>query len=626
MSLLIALTLQTSAQEPVTVAPNVGYDYGVPLALQRSPGIINRFDFAGTGRSYNHTVWFGAEVAFPGLPGGGTSLVSRLTLALSNGRFTSDPFDTFDGINGISHEQAFGSARFAVNATESSFLADLRALQSLGGIWRIGGGVWGSYRIASAFFQTEELLEPSFVIFPDGSRLRTIASGSQLASRPFRAGPIVTFGAELSIGSWLTLRPELQTRLDAGALFDGIGIRSVSGGASMTIAIGTRRPSDSIAPPLPLLLTADEALRRRIAELPPPSATVDLYCSANGERLDLCTIRSRRIRHRQFMQLPGALRFDHDPSGIPALQVKLSPEQANTFSIRSLAGLPTDSLRMHTLNILGLRLRQAPHSQITIRAMRRGDEPLAIARLRAEAVRSYLEEVWGIEPRRLTITIANATSDEEEIEIRSENEEITGPVVTSWIEVDYTMPSIGISRSVNAPGGVRSSELTISQGDHLLLQTVGEEELGRDLDLSLPGPTPGRDPEPLVAVVSVEDYAGRTISARDELHVTVDTIGGMEQEVLTWVQPPGMIRSEREIGGMLGTIDPSTRSGTRITITYPDAAFASEARTIARRLMETLDDRKVAVRELRLLPDRGSRDIVVTLERDISGPEGDAMR
>lgn len=84
ITMLIASNGNARAQG-MLIGPFVGYEYGVPLTVNRTDGRVNVYQFSGTGQSSNHTAWFGASRELTNLLFDGTSLAPRISLALSTG-------------------------------------------------------------------------------------------------------------------------------------------------------------------------------------------------------------------------------------------------------------------------------------------------------------------------------------------------------------------------------------------------------------------------------------------------------------------------------------------------------------------------------------------------------------
>ena len=131
---LLCRLLPTSAlaQRTPLIGVALGYEYGVPLAIERSPGVINRYDFGGEGYSYNHTFSAGARFVMPRLFDTEIGLVGGAGIALSRGNFRSVAF-AGDSVTRLSDQsKVVPTEEFVVDAKDNLTFLDYRALIGLG--------------------------------------------------------------------------------------------------------------------------------------------------------------------------------------------------------------------------------------------------------------------------------------------------------------------------------------------------------------------------------------------------------------------------------------------------------------------------------------------------------------
>jgi len=104
--------------------------------------------------------------------------------------------------------------------------------------------------------------------------------------------------------------------------------------------------------------------------------------------------------------------FDSLSTTIPQRYNLLDSNGAKSFNDRE---LPSATLGVYhqILNIVGKRLRENPDSRLTITGCRdEYSEGAAIAKGRAEAVRDYFVNTWGISPKRLRIVVRGRPATE----------------------------------------------------------------------------------------------------------------------------------------------------------------------------------------------------------------------
>lgn len=555
-----------AAQQGIRIGPALGYEFGVPLMADRSPGVVNRFGAPGSGLSYNHTGFFGAHLLAPGLIARGIDPSLRFSLALSTGRFISDPFvvgTTFDPIDDSTEIPIV--EEFDLYSSLSVAQLDLPVELHVGG-FRLGVGPWLSARVGSGFVEKLRIVSPDTSKLPNTPREWVVGGGESLGGPVFRWGGLLSASLPIVLNNRLELRPTLYSRLDAGALADGFGMRSFSAGLGISLLFD---PAGDSAFPPPPLGNADTTPRT----IPPLSGpTLDVSVSlASDSPDDVAVVRMVRTRHRNTMPLVPVIFFDRGASEIPSRYKRMTKEETVAFSRNSLVQLDPEALYHHTLNVIGMRLRMDPSAAITVSGSVADDESSELARSRAESVRSYLENVWEIGRQRIAIGSAarprNGTARDEEraITITSASADILEPVVTEWIVKGWRAPQVRLSRSIASDAGVKSWTITVRRGAEIIARySSDDDDPLADLGGAFQVRHDDAQSEPLVAELIVEDMAGQTTMARDSLKVvraTSQNSSQIESETLvyTFIGDEGNDR-------VFQSLVPSLHDGAKISI------------------------------------------------------------
>jgi outer membrane protein OmpA-like peptidoglycan-associated protein len=118
----------------------------------------------------------------------------------------------------------------------------------------------------------------------------------------------------------------------------------------------------------------------------------------------------------------------------------------------------------HVLNIFGKRLKDHPEAKVTLTGCNahygkeRGKR--ALSKVRAEAVKAYLQYIWGIDPERMTLKARNrpaipSTSriedgrvENQRVEIHSESPEIMDTVQSTYLEAVSDAPAITVTTDI----------------------------------------------------------------------------------------------------------------------------------------------------------------------------------
>jgi outer membrane protein OmpA-like peptidoglycan-associated protein len=136
--------------------------------------------------------------------------------------------------------------------------------------------------------------------------------------------------------------------------------------------------------------------------------------------------------------------FDEGDAAIPARYRRRTPADADAFGIDRLRGLGTLDIYYNMLDIVGMRMRRYPEATITLTGTQPeqpGNDRLNLAAARADAVRRYLQDVWRIQPGRISVATRvdpllksnpetrDGAAENRRVEIASTTYEITEPLL-----------------------------------------------------------------------------------------------------------------------------------------------------------------------------------------------------
>lgn len=603
------------AQSPPRFGPVLGYEFGAPLSIDRTPGAINTMPgFDGSGVSANHTLWLGGTTEWPDMLGDKFSLSGTLSFGISRGSFTSNPYPadlaTVDPTGTVFPD----TSRFALDITTGTVQIDLKMLYDLQAApVAFGFGGWLGYRALTSINYTESRVSASPIFLPDAQTSTTTTE--QPASPPLSGGILGSVSTRVPIGNDVEIRPELYVRLDIPTLRDGFGKQAFATGLGISMLFESTGRESHPAPTVPIA--------SRLTT--PPEASIDLYCTTTngGARLESATVSNRRILHSDHVALLPRIFFDHDSSRVPSKYDRRG--EVERFTIDSLAGLEELEVNYRLLNIVGFRMRTIPASQITLLGSVSSEEPIGLAAARATQVRAYLHEVWGIDEGRIRIgtggTIpgfGRSDAAQRAVNIVSRTPELLAPVEMQWIVQELAVPTIGIDPKIVAE---RLNKWTISirHGDVVAARYSNlDAENSQQLDLAflLDGERSDSTLQPLVAELTVEDSSGESTSARDTLQLQwnhSDSIPGDIAETdrqqirhIILADPDDSAPGVADVR----TIAASVRNGAAVTITAPAIPTASGRRPIfpqrttsfAENLLGAIRLRGMEISEFHLIP------------------------
>lgn len=511
------------AQEGARTGPVFGYEFGVPLELDRQPGIINRYRSDGRGWSHSHTISGGAHLLLPGVIIPNLDASTRLLYAASDGQFMSFPYEAV--VAGAPGEDSIKVwEEFRVRAISHLMQLDLRLRYRLASAWGVEAGVWGRLRFKSTLTQTEHILSPGNVAFPGAGTTRLVAQGESISSDPFRYGLTLGSSVDIPLGDVLSVRPELYGRADLVALGEGVGVRAFSVGGGFSLLFDLRGDDPAVPPDM---ARAPQSSSDTVLSLRRPllDASVDLYVAADGARSDVAAVRSRSRSRRHYMPLLPVLFFDEGSERLPERYTMLSAAEARNFSRAWFARLDALELYYQTLNVIGWRLRSEMGAGVVLYgSAARGEEP-ALARRRAEGVAAYLRDVWGIDSARVEVAKGRGPLDlgaggGAAVQIVSRSDRMMAPVVAEWVERERYLPRIGMIRSVQSEAGVKGWTLTVRRGESVLARSSNAARESFDgIDGAFVLGARGDSSLPIVAELTVEDLAGGSVVVCDTLPV-----------------------------------------------------------------------------------------------------------
>lgn len=313
-------------QDPV-LTPLVSYEFGVPLALDRTPGEVEWCATCeGSGTSYNHTVRLGVAFNLPTILPGTTKTIGRITLGLSGGTFTSDAYQT-PLVNPTTNEATITEQRFLVSSLTASIAAEGLIRIPAGWGSAVTFGPWAEYRLIDRFVHSEEILAPEEMVFFDNrERRRLLNEGEILGSSPATGGLLAGVQRSIDISRSLAIDPELFFRADLPSLANGLGFRSVSSGIAVSIRART------VLPPIPPMIPAV------IQPVPPPTpprpeltAAIDLYTfGRSGDRVQLAELTTTR----RLIRMHGVVEESSIIQRTIVPEIGVAPEITATAGVR----------------------------------------------------------------------------------------------------------------------------------------------------------------------------------------------------------------------------------------------------------------------------------------------------
>lgn len=379
----------------------------------------------------------------------------------------------------------------------------------------------GSPMFGARWSQDERILSPAGVLFPGNVASRSNGA-ADFEDAQLRTALVGGFGYALPLRGGMELSPEIRYAFPLSDVTTGYdwSIAYLTAGASLTWSFTVE---EEVPPPV-------------VPPSPPPPAAPQPPVARLGTTSDAQIDITETFVTETFPLLPYVF-FEKNSAELPDKYRTMRSENTAAFTE---SALPRRTLPIyyHLLDIMGKRLRGNPEMRATLvgstddKDAEQGNAELA--RRRAEAVRDYFVEIWGVEKERLSVStqklpqmpssLVYAEGDEENrrVEIVSESDALFRPVVHERLsEFDITPPTLEMTLGAAATAELESWALTVYH-DNVALETFhGEGAPPVTLQWRVGEAVAAlvRSDDALTALLTVEDANG--LSSASKLDIPV---------------------------------------------------------------------------------------------------------
>lgn len=354
----------------------------------------------------------------------------------------------------------------------------------------IKGGLDLNLMMSSYYSQKEVLIQPSDRgTFLDEKRERNYSTGS------IPTASFLMFGLNLGVSYEFSMNkknsfflvPEVSyTYYINKAIDSSWNIGMLRAG----VAVKYRIPPTPPPPPPPALVPPYPRDIKLPLSPPVLSANVDVTeIDTLGKEKKEAGIRIEDFVSLNMRPLLNYIFFDENSSKIPKRYKLLNNNEASKFAMKDLQNLDPMKTYYQVLNIIGKRLQEYPDTKIKIIGcnanIREEKNNKELSKERAESVKNYFKDVWGLNENKMIIESRNLPDQESKsdtitgqeenmrVEIETYNDEIIKPVIT--IDTLRFMQSSKFKFNINKESifGVANWEISISQGSKELFSKEG---------------------------------------------------------------------------------------------------------------------------------------------------------
>lgn len=368
-------------------------------------------------------------------------------------------------------------------------------------IWnqlQIGGGIGAGLLMSPSFTSQERILRPQTLVYENGKDIRNEFGGALPSATGFQAAcyGALTYRLPVASNSQWHLIPELRFTQPLGSVIASNiwSVQTVSIGVGIEYTHVTEDILLPVAPPPPPDTPRVIAVTEPPIRLQPKTELVKAVeltlTKEDGKAVDTVTVTN--VVATTMFALMNYFFFDSLSSEIPARYQQLTAAQAESFNPAQLEGKGTFGIYYNLLNTLGYRLRNT-QSTITLVGCNSNTDTeknnLELSKARAERIKTYLTDVWKINPARIAVTARNlpetpsnpasqyGIEENRRVEVQFNDLSLFEPL--SFKDTTRTLSNLAMSFSagVECEAGIDTWEFAIMQNKKKLTVLTGRDSM-----------------------------------------------------------------------------------------------------------------------------------------------------
>lgn len=406
-----------------------------------------------------------------------------------------------------------------------------------------------SYILSSEYEQWEQIEKPeNRGVFPGEGRVRNDYNGEieEINNLLFGFDFELEYQLPLNKKKSYFLVPTLRYSHKFNNLVNNINwsISELTGGISLKYRTP---PAPPPPPPPPLKPLMPDSL-----PLPNSPPTIDIYLDAVAVDTNGKVDKEPKIQIEDFVSLNmrpllNYIFFDDRSSVIPNRYNLLTNQNITNFEIENLKGKNALETYYDVMNIVGKRMKDNLSTNITLIGcnsnLGKEKNNKALSYDRANSVKNYLVNTWGIESDRIKLTARNLPSDasksdtipgQEEnrrVEIIASDDIITQPVITNDTLRVLSDTKIEFLTDVDSKVGVNEWVLEVSQDDNNLFQKIGTGQPDSKIPWELRNDSKNmpRSASPVKYKLTVMDSVGQKKSKEEVLQINKLTVNSKRE-------------------------------------------------------------------------------------------------
>ncbi|OGU13946.1 MAG: hypothetical protein A2X61_16450 [Ignavibacteria bacterium GWB2_35_12] len=341
-------------------------------------------------------------------------------------------------------------------------------------------GLKAGFMVTGTMSQKEQLISPNNVTFLDGRLIQNDYYDLEIPDKnSFLLFGMMGLGYELPIGKNTYLTPEIKYYIP----FNDVAAVNWKP-THWQFGASIKFPFYPYVEPPPIKKIE---LIDTVVPLPKPKLTAAIEAfgiGADGKRQKTPTIVIEETEIEEGFPLLPHVFFKEGSSDINTSGLNLLTKNKTNFFVEDSLNWNIMDIYSDLLNIVGYRMRQMPKEKITLTGCNKnlGAETnnLNLSRKRAEAVKEYLVNIWGIKPERINLkernlpenpgnnTVIDGQIENQRAELSSTSFELLKPVYLKEIERKSNPPVVEIEPNVYCEAELTGWDITVEQSGSVL--------------------------------------------------------------------------------------------------------------------------------------------------------------
>ncbi|MBI5323922.1 MAG: OmpA family protein [Ignavibacteriae bacterium] len=396
------------------------------------------------------------------------------------------------------------------------------------------------FNLKKDFHHWEEIIKPDYGTFENNSRIRLDRKGEISDFSSIKLSLLIGLSYELALNnkkSWI-LAPEIFYTY--GLLPE---VKDTTWKVNM-LRFGLALKFS----PVP-----DRAIEGKIIEKKPPVLLADVNATGvthEGTEVPVVQVKVEEFLSTRMHPLLTYVFFDENSSVIPDRYKRITKEKALNSKVEDFHDFNALETYYNLLNIVGKRMLMFPDAKIVLDGCNSNEgkekNNIELSKKRAEAVKTYLVNTWGIAPERISLNPRNLPNEpsnpqkedgvveNRRVEILSNTMEIIAPVITVDTLRVTNPPSVRFKTDYKGEAPLSSWSLLAKQKGKTLKTFEGDNSMPKETDWmfaqdekSIP-----KTQDPLEYQLIVHDNAGQVYeSPVKKLPVEVLTLQKKRREL-----------------------------------------------------------------------------------------------